>query len=58
VLVQGSNDHGAVSQPQTLLLQRADDGVDHPTRQEVDGGFAAELVARAALDQPRAEAAL
>src|ERR1700744_1862606 len=34
----------------TLPLQRADDGVDHAARQEVDGGLAAELVARAALD--------
>src|ERR1700748_2680100 len=44
--------------PLTVPLQRADNGVDHPARQEVDGGLAAELVARAALDQPRTEAAL
>ena len=40
------------------LLQRTQHGVDHAARQEIDGGLAAELVARAALDQPRAEAAL
>ncbi len=34
------------------------DGADDAARQEVDGGLAAELVARAALDQARAEAAL
>jgi hypothetical protein len=33
------------------LLQRAGHGVNHAARQKIDGGFAAELVAGAALDQ-------
>ena len=40
------------------LFQRAEHGVDHAARQEIHRRFAAELVARAALDQPRTETAL
>src|SRR5687767_12776441 len=34
-------------------LQCASHGVNHAAGQKIDGGFAAELVAGAALDQPR-----
>jgi len=34
-----------------LAIERAGHGIDHAAGQEVDGGLAAELVARAALDQ-------
>jgi hypothetical protein len=41
-----------------VIFERTDHRIDHAARQEIDGGFAAELVACAALDQPRAEAAM
>ena len=40
------------------LLQRAGHGVNHAAGQKIDGGLAAELIAGAAFDQARSEAAL
>jgi hypothetical protein len=39
-------------------LKRAGHRVDHAPGQKIDGAFAAKLIARAAFDQPRSEAAL
>src|SRR3984893_9013503 len=41
-----------------LVLERAGQRIDHAVGQEIDRGFAADLIARAAFDQPRSEAAL
>ena len=40
------------------LLQRASHRIDHTAGQEIHRGFAAELIARAAFDQPRSKTAL
>src|SRR5882672_1014081 len=40
------------------LFQRADHRIDHATGQKIHRSLAAELVARATLDQPRSEPAL
>src|SRR5258706_13436754 len=40
------------------VLERADHRIDHAAGQKIDGGFAVELIARAALDQSRSKTAL
>ena len=54
----GWGNMGYRASARAVIFERTDHRIDHAARQEIDGGFAAELVACAALDQPRAEAAM